>query len=127
MNEELKPCPFCGGQCEVSEYPRPQWFPWYVVRCFEGDPCGALGSARRTKVEASAAWNARVDDGWRGIESAPIWQVAVVTDGERAAVAQMAEADYGGTYWAVYPDDCLDWEPTHWLPLPTPPATTGSR
>ncbi len=56
------------------------------------------------------------------IETAPLWQVAIVTDGESAAIAQKAECDYGGHYWAIDPDGCLEWEPTLWTPWP-PVAT----
>ena len=61
MTEKLEPCPcqFCGGRTEVVKDPRPQWLTWYVVICAEGDPCGAMGPARRTRDEAVIAYNTR--------------------------------------------------------------------
>lgn len=56
--------------------------------------------------------------GWRPIETMPMWDVGIVTDGERVAVTQKAEADYGGHYFAVEPEDSLEWEPTDWMPPP---------
>ncbi len=58
-------------------------------------------------------------DGWQPIETAVLWDVAIVTDGEDVALAQLAESDGGENYWAVDPEDGLDWEPTHWI---APPA-----
>jgi hypothetical protein len=51
------------------------------------------------------------------IETMPMWAVGVVTDGTNAAVAQKAETDFDGHYFAVDPEDALEWEPTHWSPL----------
>jgi hypothetical protein len=62
--------------------------------------------------------------GWKLIETCPMWQVAFVTDGENVAKAQKAEADYGGYYWATEPEDCLEWEPTHWIEEPPPTLST---
>lgn len=51
-------------------------------------------------------------------EDAPVWADGIVTDGERVSMAQKAEADHGGTYWAVDGGDGgLDWEPTHFVSL----------
>ncbi len=51
-------------------------------------------------------------------EDVPVWSDGIVTDGERVALAQKAEADHGGTYWAVDGGDGgLDWEPTHFIAL----------
>ncbi len=61
--------------------------------------------------------------GWQDIASAKVWDHGVVTDGENVAIAQLAEADFGGTYWACEPDGALEWEPTHIIALP--PATTA--
>lgn len=59
---------------------------------------------------------------WQPIETAPMWIVAVVTNGEEAAIAQKAESDFGGHYWSVDPEDALEWEPTHWILLPFLPT-----
>ena len=59
MIEELKPCPFCGGEAketepaEVGSY----WFQMWKIQCRD---CGALvaGSHRRMNREA---WNRRAE------------------------------------------------------------------
>jgi hypothetical protein len=55
---------------------------------------------------------------WHPIRTALLWQVAVVTDGERFAKAQLARNDWGDLYWAIDPEDGLDWEPTLWTDPP---------
>ena len=60
---------------------------------------------------------------WQPIETAEMWGVYVVTDGENVAISQKAPADYGGHYWAVDPEDALEWEPTHCTPLPAAPSS----
>lgn len=67
-------------------------------------------------------------------EDAPVWADGIVTDGERVSMAQKAEADHGGTYWAVDGGDGgLDWEPTHFVSLSAlatreeAPAEAGER
>ena len=63
---------------------------------------------------------------------APMWADGIVTDGENVVMAQKAETDHGGHYWAVDGGNGgLDWEPTHFISLDalTPrhetPATEG--
>lgn len=68
-------------------------------------------------------------DGWQPITTMQIWDCGIVTDGKNAAMSQKAESDFGGFYFAVDPEDALEWEPTHWIeapgdksaPLSTPP------
>lgn len=50
---ELKPCPFCGGEAELSEYGGPQ----YLVEC----PFCEAGTftGRVSKDQAIEDWNAR--------------------------------------------------------------------
>lgn len=52
------------------------------------------------------------------IETMQLWDVGVVTDWTNAAVSQKAEADDGEHYFAIDPEDGLEWEPTHWAPFP---------
>lgn len=53
MRDELKRCPFCGGEAEVDG------FPLRYVRCKE---CGAETGAFDSEEEAIKAWNKRVSD-----------------------------------------------------------------
>jgi hypothetical protein len=74
-----------------------------------------------TREESGAdtnAGDALREAGWSYVAALPMWSVAVVTDGERVAIAQKAEADFDGYYWAIEPEDALDWEPTHCIALP---------
>lgn len=64
-------------------------------------------------IMATDAAASEAGEGWQPIETAVLWEVYVVTDGENVAKAQLAESDYGDQYWSVDPEDCLEWEPTH--------------
>lgn len=66
----------------------------------------------------SEAEIAASDQGWRGIDTMPMWEVGIVTDGENVARSQKAESDFGGHYFAVDPEDALEWEPTLWIATP---------
>lgn len=59
--------------------------------------------------------------GWIPADQAEVWAEYVITDGENIAIAQLAEADYGGTYWAT--EFGVTWEPTlctSWPPTTAP-------
>lgn len=56
MSNELKPCPFCGGEAQYSEESR---FHISWVYCSN---CGAASGYRNTEAEAIAAWNTRADE-----------------------------------------------------------------
>lgn len=53
-DQQLKPCPFCGGSAKVD------WFGFgelCEIVCEDRD-CGATGPCRKDDVAAVAAWNA---------------------------------------------------------------------
>lgn len=56
--EELKPCPFCGGEAEIN-YGMTYGFSYlYEPRC---SSCGCMLDTYSTEGEAIEAWNRRVD------------------------------------------------------------------
>lgn len=60
MSEELKPCPFCGGEAKVIKIPRGDRK--YVAIC-ENDLCMAsVGNFSCTREDAVRKWNRRVTD-----------------------------------------------------------------
>lgn len=61
--------------------------------------------------------------GWRPISSAPKGEHLIVGDRENTVVAFWDER--GGGFWASTVEDQIeiDFEPTHWMPLPPPPAS----
>lgn len=61
--DELKPCPFCGGEAVVVYI---EWCACYTVRCqSEYAECGVIPGTKYFVVESEAieAWNRRVEDG----------------------------------------------------------------
>lgn len=54
VNEELKPCPFCGGEAYLREA-----LSFSLVQCLS---CRANAEMCGTNKEAIAAWNRRVVD-----------------------------------------------------------------
>lgn len=58
MNEELKPCPFCGSKAFITRFE--QGVDAYYVVC--GNPeCAAGIGLEKPEAEAIAAWNARAE------------------------------------------------------------------
>lgn len=67
MQNELKPCPFCGCKATVLKIPEGlNWSGFYVVGCDEGDMC--MGNINNftmifvTPEMAAETWNRRIDD-----------------------------------------------------------------
>ena len=57
MNEELKPCPFCGPGAEMLNYSEHEW----LVHCPACD--GLVERWRETEKEATEHGNRRANDG----------------------------------------------------------------
>jgi Lar family restriction alleviation protein len=60
MSDDLKPCPFCGGN--AKRYYRADdsgWENTYWVGCTDG--CGASTACYETKALAVTVWNTRID------------------------------------------------------------------
>ena len=53
---DLKPCPFCGCEAEVTDTYSEYRGPYSIVFC---SSCGAVGPKRRFKEDAIEAWNIR--------------------------------------------------------------------
>ena len=59
---ELKPCPFCGGDADVSMITASG-----VIRCYcFCTKCGTIGKLRRTAEDACMNWNLRVEASTEG-------------------------------------------------------------
>lgn len=87
MSDELKPCPFCGGE--------PQW-QWHSgdALWIECTSCGAIGpqhenSTGENQDETLSAWNTRTDAGF----SAGIKAAAKVAEAQRL---KLCRPGFGG-------------------------------
>lgn len=120
MNEELKPCPFCGGQASIHEKTE-YIYTVYRVAC-GNTMCGCKPSTpfSQKKVNAISKWNTRAD-GWISVdERLPEVDeygdinVLVCMDDEFIAMATY-DQNNGWELWAE------SGEVTHWQPLPKSP------
>jgi hypothetical protein len=83
----------------------------------------------RTKAASALATLDRVieGDGWLPIESAPRLESVIVTDGQNVCQSFQGKVShvpiYGWLNLFCDPENVslLEWKPTHWRPLPTPP------
>lgn len=78
MSEQIKPCPFCGGDAENSVGRTGANEPFNYVECVM---CGSMGTGAKTVHEAIAAWNKRPSEQIRGeVESETAGRSAVVAE-----------------------------------------------
>ena len=60
MQEELKPCPFCGGEGCVQKHVFKGYIDTFGVVCL--DCCCGTRQFYETEAEAIECWNRRADD-----------------------------------------------------------------
>jgi Lar family restriction alleviation protein len=125
---ELKPCPFCGGEA-VLRYDAPE--DAHDVCCYV---CDYHMAAFTEKVAAITAWNTRAPSalpvrGWRDIATAPPYRVPVLLIAQYPTKTGWTDIYHGwrnagGSNWERWPHD---FQPTHWIPLPSPPSEPGVK
>ncbi len=126
LDEELLPCPFCGG--------KPGYQPWHggaptkiLVSC-KNEYCTVLPmTTGETKSEGFENWNTRTNT-WKPIETA-------TKDGRLIFLAKIncnLKEGILGMWWTTggsWDQDAQRWTdgldnlapPTHWMPIPAPP------
>lgn len=115
---ELMPCPFCGGEPQVTEALNEVW-----VRCSQCNSSNGLSTA--DEARAIAAWNRR-PSGWISVKDRlpEEWEEILVWDGKRRNTGYRFTHSSGATHWTIggttASPDILK-PPTHWQPLPPPP------
>lgn len=61
MAEELKGCPFCGGEAFIDERQNPAFGQYFVPMCYECE-MGHANLGFLKKKDAVKAWNRRTSD-----------------------------------------------------------------
>lgn len=133
---ELLPCPFCGGPATAwarnTEGNSPS------VWCQNSVACGAEVCLPDERFDAIAAWNTRAayevmarSDGWLPIESGleaveEFHTVLIARDhGKRCVMPGFFDGEHWRSVSIVGPMEFVN--PTHWRPLPAPPAPASSQ
>ena len=138
ITDAIKPCPFCGAASTVMTEGINGPFRVYCNNDGTwGDdgptPCNAEGPERATAPEAVSAWNNREaaearahEEGakamqWRDIATAPrddnSDMPVILFNGHRVTAGFSWENGWADCWY-----DWMDPQPTHWQPLPEPPA-----
>ena len=133
MNEQLKPCPFCGGEAYLEDNEID-----YLVVCSRCNtaviPPGEEPGATATREEAIKAWNRRAE-GWRDAKTDPPESdgnyFAILNDGHVYELTYDSLSD-GKNCWGyetgVFNANGFcgsEWnnvdDVVYWVPLPEPP------
>lgn len=115
MNEELKPCPFCGGKAEIIRFGTPRWSA--IVECMK---CGGGLESGDEGEESGKRWNTRASQ-WQPIDTAPK-DTLILCYSPRYGI--VGTGIYDGVDIEMFlpnREDCGTWMFTHWMPLPDPP------
>jgi hypothetical protein len=130
MALELLPCPFCSSP-RVRVYSSD----WCYAECHE---CFARAARFGTKKKAIEAWNRRAGystalaaerEDWRPIETAPKDGTVILGWWPQAYQGKGGIFEYiwHKDGWYTVPCSWQHMTPTHWSPLPAPPAIRTGR
>lgn len=124
MNEELLPCPFCGGKAELVQnagYDCPR----YIVICTGCDAqIGVSDDPFIAPEHAIAAWNRRTQPAWEPVADGELVQDVLSTAGEgivchRFALPSIGQLTQLEMHWV---DEDSEWQDyfvalpsTYWL------------
>ena len=131
MSEELKPCPFCGGEARIDN----EGTDFYAIFC---DKCGTLtsfakdsnfdGSDFYTKEQVISAWNRRAQqpnepltvEELKSMQSEPVWVKSLLDGTVKGAVINNTHAA-AYVLWCGVRYDTFDNYGKSWLAYRRPP------
>jgi hypothetical protein len=121
MKQELKPCPFCGGEAEYMGTA------FTAIRCTK---CG-VSTHQGSQDWCDQVWNTRTDapeaDGWIRVEDRLPKEYSLGMSKDVLTIAGIKQSvksyDYELKRWNGSPHVTI----THWRPLPSPPKEGGQH
>jgi Lar family restriction alleviation protein len=126
--DELKTCPFCGGDATISEKMEHDDFTMmdgFIVFC---PSCGCATDCMCLEEEAIAAWNRRAD-GWVSVENGVPEKECIATcaipenrEYGELIIGYVGKRDDSQTGYIAETESEILHNVTHWMPLPQPPC-----
>lgn len=117
---ELKPCPFCGSNCKISEIYYDNVSFSYGACCTQ---CGCSLVPRYSKEEAAEVWNKRSND-WIHIDDKLPEDYENILIFVNDLISEPVQADvcyYDGDEAWLDSGYNFGSDVTYWMPLPKPP------
>lgn len=123
MTNELKPCPFCGGEAEAEHYESDDFYGGYLIFCTKCGaqitPCNASGyDARKIAIES---WNTRQPAfDWKPIEELfkedlNNWELVLLAGEIKNSLMEVGEQDNGDVSLMFDNEFVCDYEDLEWV------------
>lgn len=122
MGDELKPCPFCGGEARAFRCEESGTFDVQCQQCGAIPFIGSRTSERKTMADVIAAWNARAavtDEQFSlAVHDGEAWQVVRTCENVLDHSPCHFECSECGFSVRTVPDGAADWQTPFWRYCP---------
>lgn len=123
MSEELKPCPFCGGEARAFRCEESGTFDVQCQQCGAIPFIGSRTSERKTMADVIAAWNARAavaDEQFSlAVHDGRVWRVVRECENVLDHSPCAFECSECGFSVRTVPDGPADWQTPFWRHCPS--------
>ena len=122
MGDELKPCPFCGGEARAFRCEESGTFDVQCQQCGAIPFIGSRTSERKTMADVIAAWNARAavtDEQFSlAVHAGRVWQKVRTCENVLDHSPCAFECSECGFSVRTVPDGPADWQTPFWRHCP---------
>ena len=122
MGDELKPCPFCGGEARAFRCEESGTFDVQCQQCGAIPFIGSRTSERKTMADVIAAWTARAavtDEQFsRAVHDGRVWQKVRTCENVLDHSPCAFECSECGFSVRTVPDGPADWQTPFWRHCP---------